>query len=154
MESQTKQCQNCKASFTIEPQDFAFYEKIKVPSPTWCPECRLHRRFLFLNQRTLYKRNCDLCQKSIISMYHDKIFFPVYCPECWWSDKWNPTELAYDFSKPFFKQIEELSNRIPRMSLDGLHKTWINSQYNALGYDTLDSTKLKICCKMNQLMLG
>ncbi|MDI6602741.1 MAG: hypothetical protein QME57_01295 [Patescibacteria group bacterium] len=34
-------CQNCKKEFVIEPEDFAFYEKIKVPPPTWCPECRL-----------------------------------------------------------------------------------------------------------------
>jgi len=26
-------CQNCKTDFTIEPGDFVFYEKIKVPSP-------------------------------------------------------------------------------------------------------------------------
>lgn len=33
-------CQNRKNSFEIEAQDFAFYEKIKVPAPTWCPDCR------------------------------------------------------------------------------------------------------------------
>ena len=32
-----KICQNCKQNFTIEPEDFTFYDKIKVPSPTFCP---------------------------------------------------------------------------------------------------------------------
>jgi hypothetical protein len=38
MEAKTKICQNCKDEFEIEPEDFKFYEKIKVPSPTFCPE--------------------------------------------------------------------------------------------------------------------
>jgi hypothetical protein len=33
-------CQNCKKDFTIELDDFRFYEKIKVPPPTFCPEYR------------------------------------------------------------------------------------------------------------------
>jgi RNA polymerase subunit RPABC4/transcription elongation factor Spt4 len=37
---ETKNCQNCKKDFNIEPDDFSFYEKMKVPVPTWCPECR------------------------------------------------------------------------------------------------------------------
>jgi hypothetical protein len=31
MQSETKNCQNCQKEFTIEPDDFGFYEKIKVP---------------------------------------------------------------------------------------------------------------------------
>ena len=29
MQAETKNCQNCKNDFTIEPEDFAFYEKSK-----------------------------------------------------------------------------------------------------------------------------
>ena len=59
MEKETKQCQNCKSEFTIEPEDFVFYEKMKVPAPTWCSRCRLIRRMAYRNERTLYKRKCD-----------------------------------------------------------------------------------------------
>lgn len=38
-----KICQNCKQEFRIEPEDFAFYEKSAVPTPTWCQECRMIR---------------------------------------------------------------------------------------------------------------
>ena len=31
MQSEIKNCQNCQKDFTIEPEDFNFYEKIKVP---------------------------------------------------------------------------------------------------------------------------
>jgi DNA-directed RNA polymerase subunit RPC12/RpoP len=74
MPPETKICQNCKNDFIIEPDDFLFYEKIKVPPPTFCPECRMVRRMIWRNCRSLFKRECGSCGKSIISMYHkDKI---------------------------------------------------------------------------------
>ncbi|KKT90642.1 MAG: hypothetical protein UW91_C0052G0013 [Parcubacteria group bacterium GW2011_GWF2_45_11] len=101
---ETKTCQNCKSGFTIEPEDFAFYEKIHVPPPTFCPDCRLQLRLLFRNERTFYKRKCDLCGKNMISSYAPEYTYPVYCQKCWWSDKWDPYQYGreYDFSKPFF----------------------------------------------------
>ena len=41
MNSETRNCQNCKKDFLIEGDDFSFYKKLGVPSPTWCPDCRL-----------------------------------------------------------------------------------------------------------------
>lgn len=119
MKSQTKNCQNCKKDFIIEPDDFLFYEKIKVPPPTFCPHCRFVRRMIWRNERSLYKRICSLCQNSIIAKYDDKICFPVYCLECYKSDNWAAEMyfLEYDFNKPFFKQFEELFYKIPQQSL-------------------------------------
>ena len=82
MKSETRQCQNCKKDFVIEPEDFNFYEKIKVPPPTFCPECRMQRRMAWRNERALYKRDCGLCKKSMMSMYPEDTVFPVYCKEC------------------------------------------------------------------------
>ena len=117
--SQTKHCQNCKKEFVIEPDDFSFYEKIKVPPPTWCLECRLIRRFAWRNERSLYKRVCGLCKRSIVAMYHEEEPFPVYCHDCWYSDKWDSLSYGtqYDFSKPFFIQWKELFDRVPRLNL-------------------------------------
>jgi hypothetical protein len=111
MDSQIKRCQNCKENFTIEPDDFAFYEKVKVPAPTFCPNCRLQRRMTFRNERTLYKDTCDLCKRSILSMYSPDKPFTVYCRECWYGDGWDPMQYgrAYDFTKPFFTQFRELT---------------------------------------------
>lgn len=116
MEAQTKSCQNCKKDFTVESEDFKFYEKLKVPSPTFCPECRMIRRMIWRNVRSLYKRNCGLCNKSLISMYSDKDLTPVYCRECWNGDKWDPFSYGkeYNFSKSFFVQLKELFNTVPR----------------------------------------
>ena len=119
MTQEARQCQNCKNQFTIEPDDFAFYEKIKVPAPTWCPPCRLQRRLSWRNERSLHKRICDLCRKDIIAMYPQDVTFPVYCRECWYSDKWDGTQYGreYNFNKPFFTQFKELQNKVPRVAL-------------------------------------
>lgn len=119
MTSETRNCQNCKKDFTIEEEDFNFYEKIKVPPPTWCPECRLVRRMIGMNERFLYKRKCDLTGKDIFSMYDEQAPFPVYETDAWYSDDWDPYQYGqdYDFSKPFFEQFLELQNKVPRMAL-------------------------------------
>ena len=131
MTSQKKSCRNCKAEFTIEPEDFAFYQKIKVPAPTWCPQCRLQRRLIFQNERALYSRPCDLCSKKIISVYHADAAFPVYCGTCWFSDKWDPLSFGkeFDFSRPFFEQFSELTRLVPRIALNTEVPKNVNSPY-------------------------
>ena len=119
MKSETKNCQNCKTDFIIEPDDFSFYEKIKVPPPTFCPDCRLQRRMSWRNDRSLYSRNCSMCEKGIISMYSPDAVFPVYCKDCWNSDSWDATSYArdYDFSKNFFEQLKDLFDAIPHRAI-------------------------------------
>jgi hypothetical protein len=114
-----KQCQNCKLKFEITQDDMGFYERIKVPPPTFCHMCRQQRRMAWRNERTLYKRTCSLCNKDIISMYSQSVPFPVYCIKCWYSDKWEATDYAldYDFSKSFFSQWKELSQIVPRIGI-------------------------------------
>ena len=128
--SENKICQNCKKDFIIEPEDFNFYEKIKVPPPTWCPECRRQRRLVWRNERSLYKRTCDLCQKKIISAYQANVPFPVFCRECWYGDKWDATAYGreYDFSRPFFEQLKDLFNSVPHLAL--WQRNTINSDYS------------------------
>jgi hypothetical protein len=114
-----KQCQNCKTTFEIIEEDLRFYERIQVPPPTWCPECRAIRRMAFRNERTLYRRKCDLCKKDRISIYSPTSPFIVYCYECFYGDQWNQLSYgrAYDFSKPFFQQYSELMLQAPKLGL-------------------------------------
>ena len=129
MNGETKQCQNCKQEFVVAPDDFAFYEKIKVPPPTFCVMCRHQRRLAPRNERTFYHRKCGLCKKELIAIYPEDAPFPVYCYECFWSDKWNPLEYgrAYDFSKSFFAQFKTLQDAVPRLAL--LATNSVNSPY-------------------------
>lgn len=135
----TKACQNCKTDFRIEPDDTSFYQKIKVPEPTFCPKCRSQRRLSWRNNISLYNRTCGLCNKSVVTLYSPDSGITVYCNKCWWSDKWDPKDYAvdYDFSKPFFTQYKELVQKIPHIAIvndDGIasmnceytHDTWFS----------------------------
>ena len=130
MDNVTKNCQNCKKDFIIEPEDFNFYEKIKVPPPTFCPDCRLQRRMVFRNERSLYKDVCDLCQRRIVSQYSPDKPFVIYCRECWNSDRWDSLQYGqdYDWEKPFFIQFQKLLVKVPRIALVQL-STNLNCDY-------------------------
>ncbi|MDP9249674.1 MAG: hypothetical protein M3M85_04180 [bacterium] len=120
-----KFCKTCNKSFEVRKEDLIFYEQIKVPPPNHCPDCRAMRRLAWRNERTFYKRPCDLCQKSMVSLYSKNSPFPVYCNECWWSDKWDPKDFAQDYipGKNFFEQYRELQNKVPRLALMILNST-------------------------------
>ncbi len=133
MNSQNKICQNCQKEFIIDEQDFAFYEKIRVPAPTFCPDCREQRRIAFRNERALYKRKCDLCGKEVVSRVSADKKYPMYCKDCWWSDKWEPMKYGrgYDFNKPFFEQFKELLFLVPHISIFNaniVNSDWVNQE--------------------------
>ncbi len=138
--SMSENCQNCKKDFTIEPEDFNFYEKIKVPPPTFCPRCRFVRRLASTNERILYKRKCDFSGEDIFSMYPVGTDFPVYKTDIWYSDAWDPHQYGvdYDFSRPFFEQLLDLYKKVPRMALvkQGFS---INSDYTHRVHDMKNS---------------
>ncbi|OGI67809.1 hypothetical protein A2738_03365 [Candidatus Nomurabacteria bacterium RIFCSPHIGHO2_01_FULL_42_15] len=132
MEPEIKLCQNCKKEFTIEPEDFKFYEKMQVLAPTWCPECRLVRRLSFINTWSLHWRNCDVCKEKTLSEYPPEDKIKVYCQKCWWGDSWDGTEYAmdYDSSRPFLEQVKELSDKTPYVALESQYSTLKNSEYS------------------------
>ncbi len=135
MQRETKNCQNCKKDFIVEPDDFSFYEKIKVPPPTFCPECRFQRRLAFRNNRVFYRQKCALCGESLLSLYNEDSPFTVYCRDCWISDKWDPMTYGkeYDFAIPFFSQFRSLQYKVPRENL--FRDNFIKSEYCNYGLD-------------------
>ena len=128
-ESKTKPCQNCKSEFTIEPEDFEFYEKIDVPEPTFCSQCRAQRRLSFKNLTKLYKRKDDMTGELVFSMINSASPMKVYESDNWNSDKWDPMDYGrdYDFSKPFFEQIKELRADVP--IVNRAYQDLVNSDY-------------------------
>ena len=129
MNSEIKQCQNCKQEFNIEQEDFDYYEKMKVSAPTWCSECRAIRRLVFFNQVNLYKKNEAKDGKKVFSTYPEEASIKIYDHDYWWSDKWDPMSYGMDvnFKKPFFEQLKELNYAVPwpSRSVSGL----TNSDY-------------------------
>ncbi len=126
-----KKC-SCQNDFEITEEDRKFYQKINVPEPTLCPDCRQQRRMAFRNERSLYRRSCDLCDRSIIATFDADSPLTVYCPECWWSDKWEPKDYAqeFDFSRSFFEQFQELLGKVPKSGVLQVNNE--NCEYNSL----------------------
>jgi hypothetical protein len=129
-----KQCQNCKKDFLIEKDDFSFYKKLKVPPPTWCPRCRFICKMMFINERSLYKRTCDHCNASIVSMYHPDVLITVWCVKCHISDAWDACDQGreYDFSRSFFEQFKELKYDTPHRALDQNERNGSGCEYSNL----------------------
>lgn len=133
-----KTCKQCQNNFTVTEEDKQFLRRVSpefdgkkylIPEPKLCPDCRQQRRLTWRNERNLYQRTCDLCQKKMLSIYRKDNPFPVYCLDCWWSDKWDPKKYGkeFDFNRPFFEQFKELHNLVPRMMVQQLQNE--NSEY-------------------------
>ena len=117
---ETKNCQSCKNPFTIEPDDFSFYEKMKVPPPTFCQYCRAERRFAFRNERKLFKATSFFSGENIFSLYPPLACRKVVTDKEWFEDSWNAMEHGrdFDFSKDFFTQFFELEKDVPAYALN------------------------------------
>ncbi|MBU0578184.1 zinc-ribbon domain containing protein [Patescibacteria group bacterium] len=85
-DSVTKKCQGCKKEFLIIPQEQSFYEKKKLPTPSNCHECRRNRRKSLRNERKLYQRKCDKCDKDLESTYPKNSPYIIYCEECYYNE--------------------------------------------------------------------
>ncbi len=123
-----KTCPDCGQEFAITDKDLEFYSKIspvfngtkyEIPAPTLCPDCRQQRRLARRNERKLYKRKCDLSWKDMISVYSRDSDYKVYDQKEWRSDKRNPLDYGrdFDFTKTFWKQIDELIKDVPCIGL-------------------------------------
>ncbi|MFA5792072.1 MAG: hypothetical protein WC884_03500 [Candidatus Paceibacterota bacterium] len=117
--SENRICQNCDGEFMIEVEDFNFYEKIKVPPPTFCSLCRAERRLAFRNERKLFRVKDAFSGEDIFSLYPRESGKKSVTLDEWFGDSWDAVEYGqdYNFSVNFFKQIFELEKKVPVSSL-------------------------------------
>lgn len=114
----------------------------------------MQRRIAHRNERTLYRRTCDLCKKESVSIYPQDAPWPVYCATCWWQDAWNPKDygIVYDPSTPFFDQYKALQRRVPRIGL--LSITSVNSEYTNNAADNKNSYLIFAAEKCEDCLYG
>ena len=114
--------------FEIEEEDRALLEKLtpvvrgvrlELPEPVDCPRCLLKRRVSWRNDMNLYRAQCAMSGKQIVSMYRSDGGFRSVAAEEWWGDDWDAKQYGrdYDFDRGFFEQFAELLKEVPRMSL-------------------------------------
>ena len=138
MKQEIKNCQNCKQGFTIEPEDFNFYQKMQVPPPTFCPECRFQRRAAYRNEGKLFWVKSAKSNESILALLPKDSGMIIYNEEEWWSDDWDAIDYGreYDFNKPFFAQFRDLMQAVPWYNKNVLRM--VNSEHCANASDLKD----------------
>src|SRR3989344_2887895 len=129
MEAERRQCKNCHQDFQIEQEDFAFYERMAVPSPTWCPECRFQRRMSWRNGWHLFKKKEARTGEEIFSFFPEESPIKIYDRDYWFSDAWDPLSYgrAYDFSRTFFEQFKDFLHTVPEPAHSSLNL--VNCRY-------------------------
>ena len=129
MNQEIHQCQNCKQKFIIEPEDFDFYEKMKVPAPTWCSGCRFQRRLAWRNEWRLFRNKDARTGEEIFTNFSPGSLVKIYDRDYWLSDNWDPLEHGkeIDWSRPFLAQVKELLGNVPIFSRAIINS--VNSDY-------------------------
>ena len=160
-------CTQCKSPFQISNEDKAFYNKIspifsgkkyQIPEPTLCPDCRLQRRMVWRNERSLYRRKCDSSGESIISWIAPDKPQKAYKKDIWWGDSWSALDFGrdFDFNRSFFEQLGELVKEVPWLDL--LYDQSVNSEYVNFCYNNKDcylifaSNKNESCYYSNSIV--
>jgi hypothetical protein len=123
-----KQCVDTGEDFAVFASDLQFYDsmspiidgqKYTLPTPQRSPNKRRRRRLAYKNERTLYKRICDLTQKPILSIYGPHVAGPVYNTQDRRSDKRNPLDFGeeLDENKTFFAQFSAFRAKVPKIAI-------------------------------------
>jgi hypothetical protein len=115
METQNKVCEKCKNDFAILADDIPFYEKMDLPMPTMCPECRFKYLLAFWVNGRFRITKSALSGKTIITVIPESAPFPIYERAEFVSDAWDPLTYGkdYDASRPFMDQLVELQSKVP-----------------------------------------
>ena len=77
---------SCLKPFIVISAEAAFYDQKKLPLPDHCPACRHRQRMALRSERQLYKRTCDKCKESMLSVYPSDAPYVVYCHKCFWEN--------------------------------------------------------------------
>ena len=125
MNQETKNCQNCKQDFVIEPEDISLYEQLDLPLPERCAFCRMKYLLAFFTHGKFRITTSALSGKRIITVLPESVPFPIYDREEYFSDAWDPFSYGrdYDPSRSFIEQAVELQSAVPHPHQAGVKNT-------------------------------
>ncbi len=111
-----KVCSDCKSEFKIDSGDLILYEKVGLKIPEQCFECRLKQYAAFWPFGKFRKGTSDLSNESLITILPNQARYPIYKSHEWHGDAWEASNFSqdYDPSRPFFDQLKELQEKVPR----------------------------------------
>ena len=76
-------CEDCKKNYQIQKLELKFYQKLALPIPRECPDCRHMDRVRLRNPRKLFDRKCDNCSADIQTTYAPDKPEKVFCEKCY-----------------------------------------------------------------------
>ena len=120
-----KICADCKNGFIIDSGDLDLYKKVGLTIPEQCFECRVKQHFAFSVFGKFRKGVSALSSENLITVLPEKSRYPIYTSHEWWSDAWDPLSYGqgYDSKRPFFDQLKELQEKVPRPHQTGENST-------------------------------
>lgn len=132
----TKICEHCKQKFSIGEEELNLYKKVGIELPTLCFFCRIKLHLSFWMFGKFRKGKSDLSGESLITVLPEKTIYPIYTLTEWHSDKWDAMDygIDYDPDVSFFKQLQDLQEKVPRPHQDGTKNTkcdWCDDVWNS-----------------------
>lgn len=119
---QVKQCEKCHQNFIIQADDIPFYEKMDLPMPSMCPECRFKYLMAFWVFGKFRITKSALSGKTIITVLPESVPFPIYDRAEFVSDAWDPLTYGKDYDQlgSFMEQFVELRSVVPHPHQTGI----------------------------------
>lgn len=116
MSAKAQSCRDCSREFTITPDELSMYESLRMPPRRQCFKCLMRQRLAFWVYGKFRKGRSDLSGDPLITTLPAKTRYPVYTSKEWFSDAWDGMDYGrdYDPSRPFFDQVKELQEKVPR----------------------------------------
>jgi len=132
----SKTCEYCNRDFKISEEEFSLYKKVDIELPTLCFFCRVKLHFSFWLFGKFRKGKSDLSGESLITVLPEKNRYPIYTLHEWHSDKWDAMNygMDYDPNISFFKQLQDLQERVPHPHQNGSKNTncdWCDDVWNS-----------------------
>lgn len=86
-------CAECKKNYRIIPAELSFYQRLNIPFPRLCPDCRHARRILRRGPNRLWERKCSCassehghsgqCENIFLTNVHPEKEEILYCESCY-----------------------------------------------------------------------
>jgi len=117
----TQKCVQCQTSFSFSPGELSMYEKVELVLPDICVPCRWKQHMAFWPFGKFRTGASDLSGEKLITVLPEHARYPIYTSKEWWSDAWDAMDYGqdYDSSRPFFDQLKELQEKVPRPHQQG-----------------------------------
>ena len=135
MKNETINCEHCGKEFSITEEELKMYQKVEIELPTICFFCRIKLHLSFWMFGKFRKGKSDLSGDSLITVLPENSRYPIYTLTEWHSDKWDAMDFGqdYDPNKSFFKQLQNLQERVPHPHQNGIKNTgcdWCDDVWN------------------------